>query len=225
MALSPDRLIAEIDALLARAGLKPGEHADWQSIRKPSMSSGQYYSLGTAWYAAIERLTPAESSYRTAASLAIKRGDISGAVPLASLAGVLSAIRADVEAGFTRSVEELVHADVFGDFLEMADELLDKKFKDPAAVIVGSVLEEHLRKLALVANVPVTETNGRPRKADTINADLTKADVYNKLEQSSVTSWLALRNRAAHGRYEEYELSQVTQLLAEVRAFMIRHPA
>jgi len=114
---------------------------------------------------------------------------------------------------------------VFADFLEMAAELLDKKFKDAAAVIVGSVLEEHLRKLALAANIPVTDSDDRPLKADTINADLRKADVYNKLEQKSVTAWLDLRNNAAHGRYDEYDLGQVVLLLADVRAFMIRHPA
>ncbi len=189
------------------------------------MSSGQRFSIGTAWYSAVTRLTLASSKYREAASAAVPHGHFGSAIPLSYLAGVLNAIRSDVEAGFTRSIEELVHADVFADFLEMANELLDKRFKDAAAVIIGSVLEEHLRKLSVTAGVPVTDSNGKPKKADTINAELVKASAYNKLEQKSITAWLDLRNKAAHGQYGEYDLTQVERLLGDVRAFMIRHPA
>ena len=224
MTLSSEQLLREIDALFARAHLRPGENVDWETVYNRGIPSGELYSLKTALHAAIRRLSPAHSSYEQLTNQAIS-SQYDDATVVSNLYGVLSALRADVEAGFTRSVEELVHADVFADFLEMAAELLDKKFKDAAAVIVGSVLEEHLRKLALAANIPVTDSDDRPLKADTINADLRKADVYNKLEQKSVTAWLDLRNTAAHGRYDEYDLGQVVLLLADVRAFMIRHPA
>jgi hypothetical protein len=140
------------------------------------------------------------------------------------LAGVLQALRADFDAGYLRSIEELIHANVFADFLEMADELQTKDFKDPAAVLAGSVLEEHLRKLAVASGVTI-EVNGKPKKADTINAELAKAEVYNKLEQKSVTAWLDLRNKAAHGMYGEYNADQVAAVIRDVRGFMVRHAA
>jgi hypothetical protein len=40
-----------------------------------------------------------------------------------------------------------VAAEVFTDFIEMAEHLLEQGYKDPAAVVAGSVLEEHLRQL------------------------------------------------------------------------------
>jgi hypothetical protein len=141
------------------------------------------------------------------------------------LAGVLHALRADYEAGYLRSVEELIHADVFADFLEMATHLLDSGYKDPAAVITGSVLEEHLRKLADRQGVPTADASGRPRKADTLNADLVKQGAYNKLQQKAVTAWLGLRNDAAHGQYENYDQRQVESLVRDVRDFLIRYPA
>lgn len=98
-------------------------------------------------------------------------------------------LRGDYAAGYLRTVEELVHADLCADFLEMADELLAKGFKDAAAVITGSVLEELLRKLAGIFGVALM--TGKAQKADTINGDLTKAGAYNKLEQKNVTAWLA----------------------------------
>jgi hypothetical protein len=36
---------------------------------------------------------------------------------LGPLRGILQAIRADYEAGYTQSIVELVHADIFADFL------------------------------------------------------------------------------------------------------------
>jgi hypothetical protein len=65
------------------------------------------------------------------------------------LQGVLRALRADYEAGRLQSFQELVHADLFSDFLEMAEYFLQEGYKDPAAVIAGGVLEQHLRKLRL----------------------------------------------------------------------------
>lgn len=106
----------------------------------------------------------------------------------------------------------------------MADELHAKKYKDPAAVIAGSVLEEHLRKLASVNGVTI-ETGGKPKKADTINADLAKVPAYNKLVQKQVTAWLGLRNDVAHGNYDQYDHAQVAALIRDVRDFMVRLPA
>lgn len=119
----------------------------------------------------------------------------------------------------------LVTAEVFADFLEMAERLLDQTYKDPAAVMVGSVLEEHLRHLCGVASIPVEDLSlGKvvARKADSLNADLAKAARYSKLDQKMVTAWLDLRNKAAHGKYSEYTKEQVVLMLAGVRDFISR---
>jgi hypothetical protein len=173
--------------------------------------------------AAIERWTRPGSSYRQDLSRIESEKASTGWRALA-LFGVLKAVLADYEAGFMATVEELVHADLFADFLEMAGELLAKRYKDAAAVITGSVLEEHLRKLAALNGVSIL-AGAAHKKADTLNAELVKAGVYNKLEQKNVTAWLGLRNDAAHGNYANYDEAQVRNLLDNVRDFLVRHPA
>jgi hypothetical protein len=216
-----DDIRAQVDPLLeqVRARTIGGERG------APSYrgSQGEAVEMQTRLLAALERVVPVGSAYAEQAARIVDHGGYAGYVAI-QLAGVLSAVRADYESGYLQRVEALIHADVFGDFLEMADELLSKGYEDPAAVIVGSVLEEHLRKLAGKAGVEV-EIDGRPRKADALNADLRKAEVYNNLEQKSVTAWLDLRNKAAHGQYGDYDKAQVEALLRDVRAFMLRHPA
>jgi len=193
---------------------------------------------GTLWYrgpddarvirtrllAAVHRLSPVGSAYRESAEAVDERGGIEGYVA-GQLAGIVRALRDDFAAGYMRTVEELVHADLFADFLEMADELLDKGYKDPAAVLAGSVLEEHLRKLAVRSSLDIETSDGKHKKTDTINADLAKVPVYNKTEQKAVTAWLGLRNDAAHGDYGKYDKGHVEALIRDVRAFMMRHPA
>ena len=120
----------------------------------------------------------------------------------------------------------LIAAEFFSDFLDMAGHLLEEGYKDPAAVLAGSVLEEHLRQLADKNGVDIIEKrNGKDvfRKADTLNADLTKTKAYNVLEQKSVTSWLDLRNNAAHGKYGQYTKDQVQLMLDGIRGFMTRN--
>jgi hypothetical protein len=63
------------------------------------------------------------------------------------LQGILHALRDDYAADRLQTFQELVHADLFSDFLEMAEYFLQEGYKDPAAVMAGGVLEEHLRKL------------------------------------------------------------------------------
>jgi len=141
------------------------------------------------------------------------------------LTGILRALRDDYASGHLQSLVELVHADVFADFLEMAQYLLEQGYKDPAAVIIGSVLEEHLRKLCQKAGITTSQSGAATKKADALNSELAGASVYSKLDQKSVTAWLDLRNKAAHGRFGEYTEEQVLLMLQGVRDFSGRHPA
>jgi uncharacterized protein YutE (UPF0331/DUF86 family) len=103
----------------------------------------------------------------------------------------------------------------------MAEHLLQQGYKDPSAVLIGSVLEEHLRALCDGRGIP-TVVGGKPKKADSMNAELAGVGVYNKLDQKNLTAWLDLRNKAAHGHYGEYSSEQVGNMLRGVQDFMTR---
>ncbi len=175
-------------------------------------------------HAAIHRLAPIGSSHRVAADGLMKQYGVGNGYALGQLVGILRALREDYAAGYLSSVAELIHADVFADFLEMADHLLDQGYKDAAAVMTGSVLEEQFRKLCLKSGIQV-ENGTNPKKADLLNAELAGAGVYSKLDQKNITAWLDLRNKAAHGKYSEYTKEQVQALHVGARHFMSRHPA
>jgi len=177
----------------------------------------------TSMVAAIERLAPQESYYSKSMKevLDILEEDYES---IPSLLGIIKALKTAYDSGYFYEIEELIHADLFADFLDMGEYLLNDGYKDPAAVIIGGVLEEHLRKLCL-KNSKSTTVSGRPKKADQMNSELSKANVYNVLDQKSVTAWLDLRNKAAHGKYSEYTHEHVQIALMGIRDFAARLPA
>lgn len=139
--------------------------------------------------------------------------------------GILKAAKSEIDGGWLTRLKGLVSAEIFSDFLEMAEHLLNENYKDPAAVMVGSVLEEHLRQLAIDNSIELIVNKGDreiPKKADLINSDLASASVYNKLDQKSITAWLDLRNKAAHGKYGEYSKEQVDLMYQGVVNFISR---
>ncbi len=138
---------------------------------------------------------------------------------------ILQGIKTEIDGGWLFSIKGLVTAEVFADFLEMAEYLLKENYKDPSAVMAGSVLEEHIRQLCIKNNIDIEEEkHGKliPIKADRLNSELTKNTVYSKLDQKMVTAWLDLRNKAAHGKYEEYTKEQVSTMMQGITEFIAR---
>lgn len=56
--------------------------------------------------------------------------------------GILRAVKSDLEAGFLQKIKLLVEAELFSDFLDMAEHLLQTGYYSPAASLAGAVLED-----------------------------------------------------------------------------------
>jgi len=133
--------------------------------------------------------------------------------------GVIRAVQHEFEMGLLADFRGLIQADIFADFLEMGEYLLNEGYKDAAAVVIGSVLEDTLRKLAEANGIAIRKPNGKPLTIEPLNIGCAKAGVYDKLVQKQVTSWGDLRNKAAHGKYDEYDADQVKMMLLFVQKF------
>lgn len=138
---------------------------------------------------------------------------------LSQVVGVAKAIEHDLAAGLLEDFKSILQADIFADFLEMGEYLLQEGYKDAAAVIIGSVLEDGLRKLSERHGLTVTNESGRPLTIDPLNSQLAKQEVYSKLIQKQITSWAHIRNKAAHGEFDEYNREQVQMMLLFVQNF------
>lgn len=175
--------------------------------------------------AALTRLAPVDSDYVRVANEVISNTESSTGWKAQQLYAVARSLKRDFKNQFVAATfAALVRADLFDDFLEMAEHLLSAGYKDPSAVIIGAVLEEHLRRLCSLHGIAVID-NGKARKAESLNADLASKAIYSKLDQKSITAWQDLRNKAAHGQFNGYTDDQVDLMLKGVRDFVSRYPA
>lgn len=179
----------------------------------------------------FERVSGENSRYTRQARDEIQQAAPRNTDAVKPLTALLRALRADVEAGYVESLVVEVRTDLFADFLESADNLLNEGqygYKDAAAVLAGGVLEQHLRKLCEQNGVDTTrDTKDGPqaRHAADLNADLARGKVYSKIDQNTITAWLNIRNDAAHGQYDKYVKSQVALMVQWLRDFISRCPA
>ncbi|MDQ0776335.1 hypothetical protein QF026_004801 [Streptomyces aurantiacus] len=210
-------MVKQLDALLGEVKTLPA-YEDWVHGGR---EDAEAEVLANRLEAAVIRLTMPESVYRRQVARGSNRSTVSR---LDHNTSVVASLKADLKAGWTETVVELVHADTYSDYLEMADALLSKGYKNAAAVITGTSLEVHVRALC-VKNGVTTAVAGKPKKADTMNADLKKAGVYDGLQQKDITTWMDLRNKAAHGEYDSYDQGQVRRFVDGVQAFMMKYPA
>ena len=138
---------------------------------------------------------------------------------VADVVGIFKAVEHDIKSGMLSNFRSLIQAEIFADFLDMAEHLHRENYKDAAAVLLGAVLEDSLRKIADANGVDILNSKGMPLTLDPLNISLAKKGVYNALVQKQITSWANLRNDAAHGHFDRYDSDQVQQMLLFVQKF------
>lgn len=130
--------------------------------------------------------------------------------------GILRAVSSDYKKGFVKDLRTEIRAEVETDFLSQAGRLLEEKLKDPAAMLIGAVLEDTLRQLCKKHGVP------EGANIESMNAPLKKAGVYGLPVQQQVTAWAAIRNKADHARFDGYDLQQVKLMHQGVGGFIAK---
>lgn len=131
---------------------------------------------------------------------------------------VLDAIANALAKGRLATVDEVVSAEVLGDLLEQAEELLKSKFNLASAVILRAILEERLRKLC--ASNGCSPTAARPT-IESFKQALYAANIIDKLVVKDIDWMAGVGNAAAH-RLPEYKDEDVPQLFDRVTAFLSR---
>jgi hypothetical protein len=132
---------------------------------------------------------------------------------LKRIGAVFTAAMEDFHGGYLNSVRNFVQAELAGDEIDQAKELLIAGYLSAAAVVAGVVLETTLRSLCSSRGISVGSI-------DRMNADLAKSGLYNSLVQKRITALAAIRNSAAHGKAHEYNIDDVKSLIAEVERFV-----
>lgn len=224
MAVASDAVLQQLSSVIDAYA---GKHGEWDGISPDTghLDDDHARLVITRALAAIERVAPPRSAYSAQAQA------LSGAeghdlwYQAGQMVAIVRALRDDYAQGAMQSVQELVHADLFSDFVDMAVELHSKGYIGPATVLAGCVLEDHFRKLAAKHGLTVTDDKGKNKSFEMLGHELRRHGPLTEMERKSVTAWYAQRSDAAHGTFEALVDADVERMIAGVRDFIGRHPA
>ncbi len=132
---------------------------------------------------------------------------------------ILKAAKEDIEGGHLQKVETLVSAEMFTDFLDMAEHLLENGYHHPAASLIGAVLEDGLRRICSNNRIGVKKDDN----ISSLNQKLADNKIYTRLQQGEIQNWNKLRDSADHGRFNEYTSDNVKKMMSEVRTFLVSY--
>ncbi len=138
---------------------------------------------------------------------------------LQTATAILKRVRADYARGYIPNVRELAAAEVFTDFLDMAEHLHSGGYHVPAASVAGAVLEDSLRRLHLKH---IGQVQGMS-SISKLNDALRKADIYGQAAWRQIQVWGDIRNDADHGHFEKVEAAAVKQMISGIRDFIAKH--
>src|SRR6266480_317519 len=138
----------------------------------------------------------------------------------------LRSVKKEVENGSLDSLALQVESAVLSDYLGQAELILKETIGElthvPAAVLAGASLERSLRTMCLCLEPPervVNDKDGFLGMNALIDA-LKRRQVFNELQAKQLRAWAAIRNSAAHGKFEEFTRHQVEQMLEGIGAFL-----
>ena len=211
MLLLKDReeIILKFRELIDKAQLACNEF----SQSKDGIISGDlYFEVRTSALNLLARITSEESFYVR------ELRDMPKLNPFV-IKGILSAALVDYTQGFLADNKLLVSAEVFADFLVQAEVLLENDYKDAAAVIIRSVLEDGLRRLCEANKLPTDSHDGIFKLAE----KLSRASILTKVQFKEIEAKKEIGNNAAHGHFDAYSKADVIAFHEFVQRLLSTH--
>jgi hypothetical protein len=157
-------------------------------------------------------------------------GAIENKADLRHCVGVLESLRENLEKGFLDDLNLKIEAEVAADYMGQAEALLGKggsgQFDHvPAAVLAGAVLEKALRTLCGQHQPPIAiiDSKGYPKTLNPLIEDLKKAAVFNEPKAKQLRAWADIRNKAAHGEFDQFKKTDVEYMIQGINTFLADH--
>ena len=210
-----EQLVDRVNALIAKAEAVIATHRTPPSgvIGFPTLNPADFAEWQSQSLSFLISLVGADHTYTEQFRERVEQGHTSH---VRAGQGILRGLREDLELGLLKGVRALVAAEVFTDFLEMADHLLEAGYYHPAASLTGAVLENGLRQIATARDVNVRAGDD----LSALNNKLASKGVYNRLVQKRLQVWVGVRNHADHGEFSEYTDDDVREMVRGVSDFL-----
>lgn len=185
------------------------------------LNEGEILRLCTRMKQTILDITTSNNEYH---KYAITLSPEYAAKDVERLFGLLKGLKEDYEGNFLKSVHELLDANLFSDILDQAAHLLSQGYSRASAVVAGVALETHLRKLAEKNSIPIVDEKGNI-KAENLKNEIYKNEIIDITFNKSITSWLGIRNKAAHPDPDGIDEGLIEPMIMGIRTLIEKYPA
>lgn len=184
-----------------------------------------YTSWITSCVALVDALNIKEGNLKNRTDL-LGKGEVTPEALDAKI-GILVSLAENIDLGLLRNMEVKISGEISYDFMAQAEALLIEPGNlehgyIPAAVLSGAVLERSIRTICEHASpcIPVLKSNGDFKTMDALINELDQAKIVNSNGVKQLRAWAGLRNSAAHGRFEEFNKSDVQRMISGVNDFI-----
>ena len=133
------------------------------------------------------------------------------------LSGLLESLRDELKLGLLKKLEYIFTASTFDEFLNHAEHFHRGGKLTESSVLASVVFEDTIRKIA--------KKNAIEEKGidlETIINELVKIDVFTLVKANRAKSYGAVRNKALHAQWTEFDLKDVGMLISGTRE-LIEH--
>lgn len=130
---------------------------------------------------------------------------------------IMEGAKEEIEKGFLYKTKHFIAVDLFDSILEQAEYLLDRGFKDAAAILGRVIIENSLKDIARRRNIEFREKI----KLSKLNEILWKESIYAKNVWRITQGHIDTGNYAAHGDFDKYNDQSVKNMLKWIRETLL----
>ena len=227
-----DGLITEGERIQKAIQKIPGEYdpnyTDSHGHTRPTryiVDADSFIQWRTSCTSLVDQVLPKEQIHRKTLE-GFWQADVSKAA-VEGMTSIMRGLRDDFAQGILGNLARQVEAEIAGDYMGQAEQLLQEgtrgKFDHvPAAVLAGAVMEKTLRLLCEKQNPPISvfKPNGEPKTMNPMIDDLKIAGLFVETKAKQLRGWAGIRNDAAHGDFDKFTRADVELMLKGIENFL-----
>lgn len=127
---------------------------------------------------------------------------------MAVLRGILMSALNEVKSGFLYEIIHILSAEFFDNILDQSKELLNKGYKDPAAILGRVIIENTLKDLCKRNNIQLNEGE----MASSLKEKLKNNNAFTLPQFKVCRTYIEIGNDAAHGNFDKYSQDDIKKM-------------
>lgn len=141
--------------------------------------------------------------------------------------GILSAATIELQNNWVETTRGSITSEILAEFMAMAEIHIEAGNLQSGLILIGAVIEKHLRNLCLAGNISITNQQSgstAAKKPIQLTGEAYKKKLYDRQQHKRIINWLELCNNAALDTLSDISVEQVQDMHADVSRFLADTP-